>query len=121
PGVTTSAINLDTKEVTINYYEGWIRFARKIIKTLEDNGFKAVVPVDTVTFKTEGMTEVEAHDVRAYLLGVFGVSNSDIDIENNEVKVSFYQGWTTKENLIKTIEDRGNTTVKQDLVVLKTS
>lgn len=121
PGVTTSAINLDTKEVTINYYEGWIRFARKIIKTLEDNGFKAVVPVDTVTFKTEGMTEVEAHDVRAYLLGVFGVSNSDIDIENNEVKVSFYQGWTTKEKLIKTIEERGNTTVKQDIVVLKTS
>ncbi|MBM2835685.1 MAG: hypothetical protein HW406_2846 [Candidatus Brocadiaceae bacterium] len=121
PGVTTSAINLDTKEVTINYYEGWIRFARKIIKTLEDNGFKAVVPVDTVTFKTEGMTEVEAHDVRAYLLGVFGVSNSDIDIENNEVKVSFYQGWTTKEKLIKTIEERGNTKVKQDLMVLKTS
>ena len=121
PGVTTSAINLDTKEVTINYYEGWIRFARKILKTLEDNGFKAVVPVETVTFKTEGMTEVEAHDVRAYLLGVFGVSNSNIDIENNEVKVSFYQGWTTKEKLIKTIEDRGNTTVKQDLVVLKTS
>ena len=121
PGVTTSAINLDTKEVTINYYEGWIRFARKIIKTLEDNGFKTVVPVDTVTFKTEGMTEVEAHDVRAYLLGVFGVSNSDIDIENNEVKVGFYQGWTTKEKLIKTIEDRGNTMVKQDLMVLKTS
>jgi len=121
PGVTTSAIDLDTKEVTINYYEGWIRFARKILKTLEDNGFKAVVPVETVTFKTEGMTEVEAHDVRAYLLGVFGVSNSNIDIENNEVKVSFYQGWTTKEKLIKTIEDRGNTTVKQDLVVLKTS
>ena len=121
PGVTTGAINLDTKEVTINYYEGWIRFARKIIKTLEDNGFKTVVPVDTVTFKTEGMTEVEAHDVRAYLLGVFGVSNSDIDIENNEVKVSFYRGWTTKEKLIKTIEDRGNTMVKQDLMVLKTS
>jgi len=121
PGVTTGAINLDTKEVTINYYEGWIRFARKIIKTLEDNGFKTVVPVDTVTFKTEGMTEVEAHDVRAYLLGVFGVSNSDIDIENNEVKVGFYQGWTTKEKLIKTIEDRGNTMVKQDLMVLKTS
>ena len=54
-------------------------------------------------------------------LGVFGVSSSDIDIENNEVKVSFYQGWTTKEKLIKTIEERGNTTVKQDLLVLKTS
>jgi len=121
PGVTTSAINLDTKEVTINYYEGWIRFARKIIKTLEDNGFKAVVPMDTVTFKTEGMTEVEAHDVRAYLLGVFGVSNSDIDIENNEVKVSFYRGWTAKEKLIKTIEERGNTMVKQDIMALKTS
>ena len=121
PGVTTSAINLDTKEVTINYYEGWIRFARKIIKTLEDNGFKAVVPVDTVTFKTEGMLEVEAHDVRAYLLGVFGVCNSEVDIENNEVKVGFYRGWTTKEKLIKTIEERGNTTVKQDLMVLKTS
>lgn len=121
PGVTTGNINLETKEVTINYYEGWIRFARKIIKTLEDNGFKAVVPVDTVTFKTEGMTEVEAHDVRAYLLGVFGVSNSDIDIENNEVKVSFYRGWTAKEKLIKTIEERGNTKVKQDLMVLKTS
>ena len=121
PGVTTGSINLDTKEVTINYYEGWIRFARKIIKTLEDDGFKAVVPVDTVTFKTEGMTEIEAHDVRAYLLGVFGVSNSDIDIENNEVKVSFYRGWTTKEKLIKTIEERGNTTVKQDLMVFKTS
>jgi len=121
PGVTTGNINLETKEVTINYYEGWIRFARKIIKTLEDNGFKAVVPVDTVTFKTEGMTVVEAHDVRAYLLGVFGVSNSDIDIENNEVKVSFYRGWTAKEKLIKTIEERGNTKVKQDLMVLKTS
>jgi len=121
PGVTTSAVNLDTKEVTINYYEGWIRFARKIVKTLEDNGFKAVVPVDAVTFKTEGMTEVEAHDVRAYLLGVFGVLNSDIDIENNEVKVGLYRGWTTKEKLIKTIEERGNTTAKQDLMVLKTS
>ena len=121
PGVTTGNINLDTKEVTINYYEGWIRFARRIVKTLEDNGFKAVVPVDAVTFKTEGMTEVEAHDVRAYLLGVFGVLNSDIDIENNEVKVGLYRGWTTKEKLIKTIEERGNTTVKQDLMVLKTS
>ena len=121
PGVTTGNINLDTKEVAINYYEGWIRFARKIVKTLEDNGFQAVVPVDTVTFKTEGMLEVEAHDVRAYLLGVFGVCNSEVDIENNEVKVGFYRGWTTKEKLIKTIEDRGNTTVKQDLVALKTS
>ena len=121
PGVTTSNIKLDTKKVTINYYEGWIRFARKIVKTLEDNGFKAAVPVDTVTFKTEGMTEVEAHDVRAYLLGVFGVSGSNIDIENNEVKVSFYRGWTTKEKLIKTIEDRGNTKVKQEIIALKTS
>ena len=91
PGVTTSNIDLDAKEVTINYYEGWIRFARKVIKTLEDSGFKANIPADTVTFKTEGMTEVEAHDVRAYLLGVFGVFNSDVDIETNEVKVSFYQ------------------------------
>ena len=121
PGVTTSNINLDTKEVIINYYEGWIRFARKIIKTLEDNGFKAVFPVDTATFKTEGMTDVEAHDVRAYLLGVFGVSNSDIDVDTNEVKVSFYRGWTTKEKLIKTIEERGNTKVKQDIIALKTS
>ena len=72
-GVTTSNINLDTKEVTINYYEGWIRFARKIVKTLEDNGFKAVVPVDTVTFKTEGMTEVEAHDVRISVGRIWGV------------------------------------------------
>jgi len=60
-------------------------------------------------------------DVRGYLLGVFGVSNSAIDIENNEVKVGFYRGWTTKEKLIKTIEERGNTTVKQDLMALKTS
>lgn len=44
-------INLDTKEVTISYYEGWIRFARKIVKPLEDNGFKAVVPVDTIYFQ----------------------------------------------------------------------
>lgn len=121
PGVTTSNINLDTKEVTVNYYEGWIRFARKIIKTLEDNEFKAIIPVETLTFETEGMSEVEAHDVRAYLLGVFGVSNSDVDIDTNEVKVVFYRGWTTKEKLIKTIEERGNTKVKQDIIALKTS
>lgn len=121
PGVTTSNINTDTKEVTINYYEGWIRFARKIVKTLEDNGFKPVVPIDTVSFETESITEVEAHDVRAYLLGVFGVTNSDIDIDKHEVKVGFYRGWTSKEKLIKTIEERGNTKVKQDLMVLKTS
>ena len=121
PGVTTSSIDLDTKEVTINYYQGWIRFARKIIKTLEDNEFKAIVPIDTITFETEGMAEVEAHDVRAYLLGIFGVSNSDVDIDTNEVKVSFYRGWTTKEKLIKTIEERGNTKVKHDLKVSKTS
>lgn len=120
PGVTTVNINLDTKEVTINYYEGWIRFARKIVKALEDNGFNAMVPVDTVTFKTEGMADVEAHDVRAYLLGVFGVSGSDIDIDNHEVKVSFYRGWTTREELIKTIEERGNTKVIQDMLALKT-
>ena len=56
-----------------------------------------------------------------FLLGVFGVCNSEVDIENNEVKVGFYRGWTTKEKLIKTIEERGNTTVKPDLMVLKTS
>lgn len=121
PGVMTSDVNLETREVTINYYVGWIRFARKIMKTLEDGNFEAVVPVDTVTFKTEGMAEVEAHDVRAYLLGVFGVLSSDIDIETSEVKVSFYQGWTTKEKLIKTIEERGNTTVKQALMALRTA
>lgn len=120
PGVTTGNINPDTKKVTINYYEGWIRFARKIVKTLEDNGFKPVVPIDTVTFETESITDVEAHDVRAYLLGVFGVTNSDINIDNHEVKVSFYRGWTSKEKLIKTIEERGNTKVKQDLMVMKT-
>src|SRR3989338_917858 len=121
PGVTTTNINLETKEVTINYYEGWIRFAKKIIKTLEDNNFHAVVPVDTITFKTEGMTEVEAHDVRAYLLGVFGVLSSDIDIDTNEVRVSSYRGWANDEKLIKTIEERGNTKVKRDLMVLKSS
>lgn len=121
PGVTTSNIDLATKEVTINYYQGWIRFARKIVKTIEDNGFTAVLPIDTITFETEGMAEVDAHDVRAYLLGIFGVSNSDVDIDTNEVKVSFYRGWTTKEKLIKTIEERGNTKVKHDLMVLKTS
>ncbi|GAN32290.1 MAG: Heavy-metal-associated domain protein [Candidatus Brocadia sinica] len=121
PGVTTANIDLNTKDITINYYEGWIRFARKIVKTLEDNGFKAIVPIDTITFETEGMAEVDAHDVRAYLLGIFGVSGSDVDIGTNEVKVSFYRGWTTKEKLIKTIEERGNTKVKHDLMVLKTS
>lgn len=121
PGVTTTNINLETKKVTINYYEGWIRFAKKIIKTLEDNNFHAVVPVDTTTFKTEGMTEVEAHDVRAYLLGVFGVLSSDIDLDTNEVKVSSYRGWAKDEKLIKTIEERGNTKVKRDLMVLKSS
>ncbi len=121
PGVTTSNIDTNTKEVTINYYEGWIRFARKIIKTLEDNGFKAIAPIDTLTFQTEGITDVEAHDVRAYLLAVFGVTSSDIDTDTHEVKVSIYRGWTTKENLIKTIEERGNTKVKHDLVTLKTS
>ncbi|MCF6154658.1 MAG: copper chaperone [Candidatus Brocadia sp.] len=121
PGVTTANIDLNTKDVTINYYEGWIRFARKIVKTLEDNGFKAIVPIDAITFETEGMAEVDAHDVRAYLLGIFGVSGSDVDIVTNEVMVSFYRGWTTKEKLIKTIEERGNTKVKHDLTVLKTS
>jgi copper chaperone CopZ len=121
PGVTTTNINLETKEVTINYDEGWIRFAKKIIKTLEDNNFHAVVPVDTITFKTEGMTEVEAHDVRAYLLGVFGVLSSDIDIDKNEVRVISYRGWANDEKLIKTIEERGNTKVKRDLMVLKSS
>lgn len=117
PGVTTTNIALDTREVTINYYEGWIRFARKIMKTLEDNGFRANVPVDTLAFETEGMTEVEAHDVRAYLLGVFGVSSSDVDIDTGEVKVCFYRGWAKKEKLIKTIEERGNTKVKQYLLL----
>lgn len=121
PGVTTANIDLNTKDVIINYYQGWIRFGRKIVKTLEDNGFKAIVPIDTITFETEGMAEVEAHDVRAYLLGIFGVSNSDVDIDTSEVKVSFYRGWTTKEKLIKTIEERGNTKVKRDLMVSKTS
>ncbi len=121
PGVTTTNINLETKEVTINYYEGWIRFAKKIIKTLEDNNLHAVVPVDTITFKTEGMTEVEAHDVRAYLLGVFGVLSSDIDIDTTEVRVRSYRGWANYEELIKTIEERGNTKVKRDLMVLKSS
>ncbi len=121
PGVTTSNIDLATKEVTINYYQGWIRFARKIIKTIEDNEFKPIVPIDTITFQTEGMTDVEAHDVRAYLLGIFGVSNSDVDIDTNEVKVGFYRGWTTREKLIKTIEERGNTKVKRDPMMLKTS
>ena len=121
PGVTTSAINLDTKEVTINYYEGWIRFARKIIKTLEDNGFKAVVlrwilllSKRKECLRLRRMTY--AHIFEAYLEYVI-----QKDIENNEVKVSFYQGWTTKGKLIKTIEERGNTTVKQDLMALKTS
>jgi len=121
PGVMTSDIDLDTKKVTVNYYEGWIRFARKIIKTLEDNRFKAAVPIDTITFMTEGMTDVESHDVRAYLLGVFGVTNSDVDLDTFEVKVSFYRGWTTNDKLIETIEERGNTKVKRDLIVLKTS
>lgn len=121
PGVTTSNIDFAAKEVTINYYEGWIRFARKIVKTLEDNGFRALVPIDTFIFETEGMAEVEAHDVRAYLLGIFGVSRSDVDLDTGEVNVSFYRGWTTKEKLIKTIEDRGNTKVKRDFVVSKTS
>lgn len=121
PGVTTTHINSETKEVTINYYEGWIRFAKKIIKTLEDNNFNAVVPVDTITFKTEGMTEVEAHDVRAYLLGVFGILSSDIDLDTNEVRVRSYRGWAKDEKLIKTIEECGNTKVKRDLMVLKSS
>lgn len=121
PGVTTANIDLNTKDVTINYYQGWIRFARKIVKTLEDNGFKTMVPIDTVTFETEGMAEVEAHDVRAYLLGIFGVSTTDVDIDTSEVKVSFYRGWTTKEKLAKTIEERGNTKVKRYLMVSKTS
>lgn len=116
PGVTTGNVDLETKEVTINYYEGWIRFAKKIIKTLEENGFRAVIPVDTITFKTEGMEEVEAHDVRAYLLGVFGVCNSDVNVDTGEVKVVYYRGWTTGEKLIKTIEERGNTKVKQEIM-----
>ncbi|WP_285442169.1 hypothetical protein [Candidatus Jettenia sp. AMX1] len=115
PGVTTKDIALDTREVAINYYEGWIRFARKIVKTLEDNGFKAHILTDTIIFETEGMVEVEAHDVRAYLLGVFGVCNSDVGVDTSTIKVVFYRGWTTKEKLIKTIEERGNTKVKQDL------
>ncbi len=120
PGVTTGNIDFGTREVTINYYEGWIRFAKKIIKTLEDNGFRVVIPVDALTFKTDGMEEVEAHDVRAYLLGVFGVCNSDVNVDTSEVNVVYYRGWTTREKLIKTIEERGNTKVKQDVIVLKT-
>lgn len=120
PGVTMGNIDFNTKEVTINYYEEWIRFAKKITKTLEDSGFKATIHTDTVTFKTEGMEEVEAHDVRAYLLGVFGVCSSDINVDTNEVEVVYYRGWTTREKLIKTIEERGNTRVKQDVIVLKT-
>ncbi|MDN3510877.1 MAG: hypothetical protein HUU09_09160 [Candidatus Jettenia caeni] len=41
--------------------------------------------------------------------------NSDVDVNTSTIKVVFYHGWTTKEKLIKTIEERGNTKVKQDL------
>ncbi|MCF6159022.1 MAG: hypothetical protein E3K32_10735 [wastewater metagenome] len=119
PGVLTNNIDLKTREVTIHYYEGWIRFAKKIIKALEDNEFRVNIPLDTITFETEGMVEVEAHDVRAYLLGVFGVVSSDVNTDTGEVKVCFYRGWTSKEKLIKTIEERGNTRIKQELVVKK--
>ena len=110
-GVVVKNVGEESNIIHIDIYKRWVRDIKRLIKAISDAGMGVVVDTETSIFTTEGMTEVDGHDVRAYLLNVFGVISSDYDPNTDEVKVTFYKDWTSEQELTETIEKRGFTRV----------
>jgi copper chaperone CopZ len=110
-GVVVSDVDKESNIIHIDIYKRWVRDIKKLLTPIRATGMDVAVDIETSVFTTDGMTEVDGHDVRAYLLNVFGVISSDYNPDNDEVEVTFYKDWTTETELLQTIEKRGFTKV----------
>ncbi|MFQ5787473.1 MAG: hypothetical protein ACE5H1_05780 [Thermodesulfobacteriota bacterium] len=110
-GVVVSDVDEESNIIHIDIYKRWVRDIKRVLTPIRATGMDVVVDIETSVFTTDGMTEVDGHDVRAYLLNVFGVKSSDYNPDNDEVEVTFYKDWTTETELLQTIEKRGFTKV----------
>lgn len=110
-GVVVSDVDEKSNIIHIDIYKRWVRDIKRLLTPVRDTGMGVTVDIETYVFTTDGMTEVDGHDVRAYLLNVFGVISSDYNPDNDEVEVTFYKDWTNETELLQTIEKRGFTKV----------